>query len=112
MTDFVAQQRARLEGDWSQLVTPIERVYPRVARDSLERPQSLDDAKVQPSRRTVTLYRPTGPAELELVAQSGYLRWPPRLPEQPIRPPERLGIRHAFRSAGELHAPLRHAHRR
>ncbi|WMW80302.1 hypothetical protein RF679_16880 [Undibacterium cyanobacteriorum] len=32
----------------------------------------------------VTLYRPTGPKELELVAQSGYTKWPPRLPEQPI----------------------------
>ncbi|MBE7368683.1 hypothetical protein [Ramlibacter pallidus] len=33
---------------------------------------------------TVTLYRPTGPAELELVRASGFKRWPPRLPDQPI----------------------------
>jgi hypothetical protein len=33
---------------------------------------------------TVTLYRPTGPKELELVRDSGFKRWPPRLPEQPI----------------------------
>ena len=33
---------------------------------------------------TVTLYRPTGPEELELVRSSGFKRWPPRLPEQPI----------------------------
>ena len=33
---------------------------------------------------TVLMYRPTGPEELELVRQSGYRRWPPRLPEQPI----------------------------
>ncbi len=33
---------------------------------------------------TVTLYRPTGPNELELVKKSGYKKWPPRLPEQPI----------------------------
>lgn len=33
---------------------------------------------------TVTMYRPTGPEELELVRQSGFRRWPPRLPEQPI----------------------------
>ena len=33
---------------------------------------------------TVLLYRPTGPKELELVAESGYKAWPPRLPEQPI----------------------------
>ena len=34
--------------------------------------------------KTITLYRPTGPHELALVAASGYRRWPPRLPEQPI----------------------------
>ena len=32
----------------------------------------------------ITLYRPTGPRELELVRESGFKRWPPRLPEQPI----------------------------
>jgi hypothetical protein len=32
----------------------------------------------------VTMFRPTGPQELELVAASGWRRWPPRLPEQPI----------------------------
>ena len=33
---------------------------------------------------TVTLYRPTGPHELKLVEESGFRRWPPRLPGQPI----------------------------
>lgn len=33
---------------------------------------------------TVTLYRPTGQQELDLVAASGFRRWPPRLPDQPI----------------------------
>jgi hypothetical protein len=33
---------------------------------------------------TVTLYRPTGPQELALVEASGWRRWPPRLPDQPI----------------------------
>lgn len=33
---------------------------------------------------TTTLYRPTGPHELALVAASDHKRWPPRLPEQPI----------------------------
>jgi len=33
---------------------------------------------------TTTLYRPTGPNELELVRESGFKRWPPRLPGQPI----------------------------
>jgi hypothetical protein len=34
--------------------------------------------------QTVVLYRPVGPQELELVKKSGFTRWPPRLPEQPI----------------------------
>lgn len=33
---------------------------------------------------TVTLYRPTGPKELALVAATRFKRWPPRLPDQPI----------------------------
>lgn len=33
---------------------------------------------------TTTLWRPTGPAELDLVQASGWRRWPPRRPEQPI----------------------------
>jgi hypothetical protein len=35
-------------------------------------------------KNTITLYRPTGLVELDLVKQSGFKRWPPRLPEQPI----------------------------
>jgi hypothetical protein len=33
---------------------------------------------------TITLWRPTGQAELDLVAASGWRAWPPRLPDQPI----------------------------
>jgi hypothetical protein len=33
---------------------------------------------------TVTLWRPTGQEELDLVASSGWRAWPPRLPDQPI----------------------------
>ena len=32
----------------------------------------------------VTLYRPVGPRELELIQGSGNTSFPPRLPEQPI----------------------------
>jgi len=35
-------------------------------------------------RKTTTLYRPVGPKELELIAESGYRAFPPRLPDQPI----------------------------
>jgi hypothetical protein len=33
---------------------------------------------------TTTLYRPIGPAELELIAATGFRAFPPRLPDQPI----------------------------
>jgi len=33
---------------------------------------------------TTILYRPVGPKELALIEQSGWKRYPPRLPEQPI----------------------------
>ena len=33
---------------------------------------------------TLTLFRPVGQKELELIAASGYRAFPPRLPEQPI----------------------------
>ncbi|WP_028050786.1 hypothetical protein [Cellulomonas sp. URHD0024] len=36
------------------------------------------------SEQLVTLWRPTGPQELELVRATGFRRWPPRLPDQPI----------------------------
>lgn len=33
---------------------------------------------------TLTLYRPVGQAELDLIAESGFRAFPPRLPIQPI----------------------------
>jgi hypothetical protein len=33
---------------------------------------------------TTTLWRPTGPRELALVAELDWCAWPPRLPDQPI----------------------------
>ena len=33
---------------------------------------------------TITLYRPVGLKELELIKESGYKKFPPGLPEQPI----------------------------
>ncbi|KPI21969.1 hypothetical protein OV450_7537 [Actinobacteria bacterium OV450] len=37
-----------------------------------------------PNPSTTTLWRPTGPAELDLVRALDWRAWPPRLPEQPI----------------------------
>lgn len=36
------------------------------------------------SMETITLFRPVGPKELQLIADSGYREFPPRLPDQPI----------------------------
>jgi hypothetical protein len=36
------------------------------------------------TQETVTLYRPVGQEELELIRQSGFAAFPPRLPEQPV----------------------------
>jgi hypothetical protein len=33
---------------------------------------------------TVTLYRPMGPSEIDLLRQQGFRAFPPRLPQQPI----------------------------
>lgn len=40
--------------------------------------------ETQPLGETTTLYRPVGPEELQLIEDSGWTRFPPRLPEQPI----------------------------
>lgn len=53
---------------------------------------------------TVTLWRPTGPAELALVRASGWRRWPPRLPEQPIFYPV-LDEDYAVRIARDRNVP-------
>lgn len=53
---------------------------------------------------TVTLWRPTGPEELALVEASGWRRWPPRLPEQPIFYPV-LNEDYATRIAREWNVP-------
>jgi len=37
-----------------------------------------------PAMETATLWRPTGPEELALVAAAGWRAWPARLPDQPI----------------------------
>lgn len=34
--------------------------------------------------QTVTLWRPVGPKELELIEATGFKAFPPRLPDQPI----------------------------
>ena len=37
-----------------------------------------------PAEKTVTLFRPVGSKELDLIRRSGFREFPPRLPEQPV----------------------------
>jgi hypothetical protein len=53
---------------------------------------------------TVTLWRPTGPAEWRLVSESGFTRWPPRLLDQPIFYPV-LNEDYATRIARDWNVP-------
>jgi hypothetical protein len=51
-----------------------------------------------------TLWRPTGPAELALVRDTGWRAWPPRLPGQPIFYPV-LNREYAVKIARDWNAP-------
>lgn len=53
---------------------------------------------------TMTLWRPCGPVELDLVRASDWTAWPPRLPEQPIFYPV-LNEDYATRIARDWNAP-------
>jgi hypothetical protein len=52
----------------------------------------------------ITLYRPVGPEELELIAASGWSAFPPRLPEQPIFYPV-LNEKYATQIARDWNVP-------
>ncbi|MCC5579248.1 hypothetical protein IMZ11_26830 [Microtetraspora sp. AC03309] len=54
--------------------------------------------------KLTTLWRPTGPEELELVRRSGWREWPPRLPEQPIFYPV-LNEEYAIKIARDWNVP-------
>ncbi|MEO6037721.1 MAG: hypothetical protein ABIQ93_04850 [Saprospiraceae bacterium] len=53
---------------------------------------------------TTTLYRPVGPKELALIEQSGWKKFPPRLPEQPIFYPV-MHEEYAIRIARDWNVP-------
>src|SRR3979411_431388 len=59
---------------------------------------------MSPSEETVTLWRPVGPKELELIRQSGMRSFPPRLPEQPIFYPV-LSEEYAVKIARDWNVP-------
>ena len=51
-----------------------------------------------------TLYRPTGPKELKLIADFSYTKFPPRLPEQPIFYPV-MNLDYAIQIARDWNKP-------
>ena len=53
---------------------------------------------------TLTLWRPVGPKELELIRQTGMRAFPPRLPEQPIFYPV-LSEEYAVKIARDWNVP-------
>lgn len=53
-------------------------------RDKVRRACENVVTRFGPGKRTITLYRPVGPDELELIAASEWREFPPRLPGQPI----------------------------
>ena len=53
---------------------------------------------------TTILYRPVGPKELALIEQSGWTKFPPRLPEQPIFYPV-MNEQYAIEIASEWNVP-------
>ncbi|GGN47709.1 hypothetical protein GCM10010109_84190 [Actinoplanes campanulatus] len=57
---------------------------PAAARQEVIEKRAGDRRARLPPVTTLTLWRPTGPKELDLVRSSGWRRWPPRLPDQPI----------------------------
>ena len=56
------------------------------------------------SDETTILWRPVGPAELELIEQAGMKAFPPRLPEQPIFYPV-LSEEYAVKIARDWNVP-------
>ena len=60
--------------------------------------------RVENADGTTTLWRPCGPAELELLAEADWRRWPARLPDQPIFYPV-LSREYADRIAAEWNVP-------
>jgi hypothetical protein len=59
---------------------------------------------MSPNEETITLWRPVGPKELELIRQTGMRAFPPRLPEQPIFYPV-LSEEYAVKIARDWNVP-------
>ncbi len=78
--DRLLDSLALADTDWRDTLMRTHQTAYDLADDGWE---ARLDAALGPGA-PVVLWRPTGPAELALVEQSGWREWPPRLPEQPI----------------------------
>lgn len=67
----------RWQGSWSG-------IYCIIVEDCIARDPWKPNLSRVPAHETVTLYRPVGPEELQLIKQADFRVFPPRLPEQPI----------------------------
>ena len=113
-------------GSWSEWITDPARPVARGARPEGEADgaitgaangavdSAMGDAAVRAANgaagegagalEVVTLWRPTGPEEMELVRAGGSRRWPPRLAEQPIFYPV-LNEQYATKIARDWNVP-------
>jgi hypothetical protein len=80
------QRQLRQMWEEGQLVRRQRQQTSRNTRQEIayELPKYAKPHSITADEETVTLYRPTGQKELELVGASNFKKWPPRLPEQPI----------------------------
>ncbi len=97
-------------GSWSEWITDPTRPVARGAQPEGEaggaaiRAANGAAGEVASALEVVTLWRPTGPEEMELVRASGLRRWPPRLAEQPIFYPV-LNEQYATKIARDWNVP-------
>ena len=89
-------------GSWSEWITDPARPVARGARPEGEADGAAGEGAGVPE--VVTLWRPTGPEEMELVRAGGSRRWPPRLAEQPIFYPV-LNEQYATKIARDWNVP-------
>ena len=97
-------------GSWSEWITDPARPVARGARPEGEADGAATGAVNGAAGEgagvpeVVTLWRPTGPEEMELVRAGGSRRWPPRLAEQPIFYPV-LNEQYATKIARDWNVP-------
>jgi hypothetical protein len=93
-----------LDGDDILAVLTDDLAAPAADPDVARLAAHLLAGRAEDAAGTTTLWRPTGPHELRLVEATGWRRWPPRLPDQPIFYPV-LNEAYATQIAREWNVP-------